>query len=81
MKKSTKVTTSQSPSFLQLSLPLDRQPFLHMRKKVRGKNRKGFDLIQEAVAYFQIALDRNEIKSIEVKAAIQDFLTFLQKAN
>ena len=54
---------------------------MHMKKKVRGKNRKGFDLLQEAVTCFKIALERNEIKLSEARNAIQDFLLFLQEAN
>ncbi len=75
------VTHSQSSSSLQLELSLYREPIMHMKKKVRGKNRRGFDLLQESVNCFQIALDRNEIKSLEARNAIQDFLSFVQEAN
>lgn len=80
MAKIKNQTNLHSSSCLQLSLPLYRQPFLNMKKKVRGKNRKGFDLVQEAVTYFQIALARNEIQSVEARTAILDFLAFVQEA-
>lgn len=81
MREKTKITPSKSSSYVQLELPLYRKPIMHMKKKVRGKNRKGFDLLQEAVTCFKIALERNEIKSSEARNAIQDFLLFLQEAN
>lgn len=78
MQRMPKEPASQSPSFLQLSLPLYQKPFLATRNKVRGKNRKAFDLLQEVVRKFQIAIDRDEIQSVEAKAAIRKFLVFVQ---
>lgn len=81
MKRTLKKPNSQSPSFLQLSLPFHKKPFLDIKKKVRGKNRKAFDLLQEVVCpLFQTALDRGEIKSVEARAAIYEFLAFVQGA-
>lgn len=72
---------SQSPSSFQLSLPLYQKPFLETKKKIRGKNRKGFELLQEVVCpLFQTALNRDEIQSSEARAAIRKFLVFVQGA-
>ncbi|MBD2664054.1 hypothetical protein [Richelia sinica] len=78
MRTTRKITPSASSSCVQLELPLYRKPILHIKKKVRGKNRKGFDLLEEAVNCFQIALDRNEIKSPEARDAIRQFLSFVK---
>lgn len=55
-----------------------KKPFLSTKNKVRGKNRKAFDLLQEVVHEFQIAINRDEIQSVEAKDAIRKFLVFVQ---
>jgi len=82
MKRTSKKLDAQSHSFFQLSLPVHQKPFLEIKKKVRGRNRKAFDLLQEVVCpLFKTALDRDEIKSVEARMAIREFLYFVQGAD
>lgn len=81
MKRTAQKLNQQSPSYLQLSLPLYQKPFLEVKKKVRGKNRQGFEVLEEIVCpLFQTALDRGEIKSLQARVAIREFLAFTQGA-
>ncbi|HBB30868.1 MAG TPA: hypothetical protein DDZ80_15200 [Cyanobacteria bacterium UBA8803] len=81
MTRTSPKTNAHSISGLQLSLPLYQKPFLEIKKKVRGRNRKAFDLLQEVVCpLLETALDKNEIKSVEARTAIRDFLSFVQGA-
>jgi len=63
-----------------LFIPYCRKPFLENRKKVRGKNRRVFDQLQEVAKQLQIALDRNEFESDQVKEDTREFLVILQGA-
>lgn len=65
---------------LSLFIPYCQKPFLENKKKVRGKNRQPFELLEKAQSLFETALDRNEFKSEEVKAAVSDFLLILRGA-
>lgn len=69
---------SKSQDPLQLFIPYNRKPFLENKKKVRGKNREIFEQLQEVVKQFQIAFERDEFESVEVKEAISDFLILVQ---
>lgn len=81
MKRTAQKLNSQTQSHVQLSIPLYQKPFLEVKKKVRGKNRQGFEVLQEIVCpLFQTALDRGEIRSLEARVAIQEFLAFIQGA-
>lgn len=61
-----------------LFIPYCQKPFLENKKKVRGKNRQPFDLLEKALSLFEIGLDRNEFESEEVKAAISQLLVILR---
>ncbi len=63
-----------------LFIPYTQKPYLENRKKVRGKNRKIFDQLQEIALQLQIALDRNELESEQVKEDTRQFLVILQGA-
>jgi hypothetical protein len=69
---------SKSQEPLQLFIPYCRKPYLDNKKKVRGKNRIIFEQLQEIVNQLQIALDRDEFESIEVKEETRDFLILVQ---
>ncbi|MDJ1173360.1 hypothetical protein [Roseofilum capinflatum] len=70
-----KAQESEQP---RLFIPYCRQPFLEYKKKTRGKNREGFKLIEEAVSLFEVQLQRNDIQSPEVQAAVHEFVQFVQ---
>lgn len=80
MKKSQLQGNSMLPSHIQLSLPLfqSSKPFLDFKKKVRGKNRQSFNQLENLVTDFEIALSRDEIKSVEARFAIRQFLSFVK---
>lgn len=81
MRTMAKKLESQIADYVQLSLPLYRLSFLEMKKKVRGKNREGFEILENTVCpKFQAALDRGEIKSVEARIAIREFLAFVKGA-
>ncbi|MEG5137168.1 MULTISPECIES: hypothetical protein [unclassified Microcoleus] len=63
-----------------LFIPYCRKPFLENKKKVRGKNRQPFELLEKAQSLFEIALDRDEFESEDVKAEVYDFLLILRGA-
>lgn len=80
MKRIQQKIASKSVNFVQLSLPLYRKPLLEIKKKVRGqKVREGFEVLEDTVCpKFQAALDKGEIKSVEARIAIREFLAFVQ---
>jgi len=63
-----------------LFIPYCWKPFLEIKKKVRGKNRQPFELLEKALSLLEIGLDRNEFESEEVKAAVSQFLVILRGA-
>jgi hypothetical protein len=69
---------SENSDQLQLFIPYSQKPFLEYKKKVRGKNRKLFESLEETVRGFQTQLDLDQIDSEEAKSAIQQFLILIQ---
>ena len=63
-----------------LLVPYNRKPFLENKKKVRGRNRQPFELLEKVQSLFETALDRNEFESEDVKAEVCDFLVILRGA-
>lgn len=61
-----------------LFIPYCRKPFLENKKKVRGRNRQPFELLEKVQSLFETALDRNEFESEDVKAEVYDFLLILR---
>ena len=82
MKSIPEKIASKNVNFVQLSLPLYSKPLLDIKKKVRGKKiREGFEILEDTVCpKFQAALDGGEIKSVEARIAIREFLVFVQGA-
>ncbi|MDZ7953558.1 hypothetical protein [Nostoc sp. DedQUE09] len=73
-----KLRGSNSQEPLQLFIPYSWKPYLDNKKKVRGKNRKIFEQLQEVVSQLQVALEKDEFESFEVKEATRDFLILVQ---
>lgn len=61
-----------------LFIPYSQKPFLENKKKVRGKNRQMFELLEQFVSELQTALDRNDFGSKEVIERSREFLVFVQ---
>ena len=61
-----------------LFIPYCQKPFLENKKKVRGKNRQMFELLEQFVSELQTALDRNDFGSKEVIERSREFLVFVQ---
>ena len=65
----------QATSHFQLSLPLNRQPLLTLRSKVRSqKTRQLIDSIWNDAAAIKSLLDNGAIQSPDVRVGLREFL-------
>lgn len=66
---------------LTLFVPYCQKPFLEHKKNVRGRNRNLFKRLEEVVREFEIALQRNEFCSNQLKEDTRSFLTYVKGQN
>jgi len=72
---SKKQTMTQAVPYLQLSLPLNRQPLLKLRSKIRNKEtRELIDTIWTNSTKLKSLLDNGSIQSPEVRVSLREFL-------
>jgi hypothetical protein len=72
---SKKQTMTQAVPYLQLSLPLNRQPLLKLRSKIRNKEtRELIDTIWTNSTKLKSLLDNGSIQSPEVRVGLREFL-------
>ncbi len=72
---SKKQTMNQAVPYLQLSLPLNRQPLLKLRSKIRSKEtRELLDSIWTNATAIKSRLDNGSIQSPEVRVGLREFL-------
>jgi hypothetical protein len=72
---SKKQMTNQVAPYLQLSLPLNRQPLLKLRSKIRNKEtRELIDTIWTNSTKLKSLLDNGSIQSPEVRVSLREFL-------
>lgn len=65
-------------SFVQLSIPLNRKPFLHIKNKLRRKNaRVAIDEIVKNAHLLKFELETGAIQSPEACLEIRQFLDML----
>ena len=73
---SKKQMTNQVAPYLQLSLPLNRQPLLKLRSKIRSKEtRELLDSIWTNATMIKSRLDDGSIQSPEVQVGLREFLS------
>ena len=73
---SKKQTMTQAVPYLQLSLPLNRQPLLKLRSKIRNKEtRELIDTIWTNSTKLKSLLDNGSIQSSEVRVGLREFLS------
>lgn len=72
---SKKQTMNQGVPYLQLSLPLNRQPLLKLRSKIRSKEtRELLDSIWTNATVIKSRFDDGSIQSPEVRVGLREFL-------
>lgn len=77
MQKLTR-SEKREPSFFQLPIPLYRQPFLQVKKKLRGKeSRAAINGIKKYAELLKFNLETGVIQSPEAKLEIRQFLEML----